>query len=99
VARLTYSVKEAASALGISQANAYRAVGANELPHVRIGKRILIPKVALQSLLDQRNDRWDAMEPSFDPEGGLAERGDRRGRGPGAPERGCTVGVPSSGGG
>jgi len=47
------TVEEAASALGIRRAFAYEAVTRNEIPHVRIGRRILIPRVALNRLLDQ----------------------------------------------
>jgi excisionase family DNA binding protein len=49
--RLTMTVEEAAAALGISQAFAYEAVTRNEIPHVRIGRRILIPRAALERLL------------------------------------------------
>ena len=49
--RLTYSVEEAALALGISRAGAYEAVQRGEIPHIRIGRRVLIPKSALHSLL------------------------------------------------
>jgi excisionase family DNA binding protein len=50
-ARLTMTVEEAAVALGISRAFAYEAVTRNEIPHVRIGRRILIPRAALERLL------------------------------------------------
>ena len=50
VQRLTYSVDEAAEALGVSRASAYEAVRRGEIPHIKIGKRILIPRSFLQSL-------------------------------------------------
>ena len=50
--RLTMTVEEAAVALGISRASAYEAVGRGEIPCIRIGRRILIPKVALEKLLN-----------------------------------------------
>ena len=50
--RLTMTVEEAATALGISRATAYEAVSRGEIPAIRIGRRILIPKVALEKLLD-----------------------------------------------
>ena len=50
--RLTMTVEEAATALGISRATAYEAVSRGEIPAIRIGRRILIPKVALAKLLD-----------------------------------------------
>ena len=51
VQRLTYSVDEAAEALGISRASAYEAIQRGEIPHIKIGKRILIPKIMLENLL------------------------------------------------
>jgi excisionase family DNA binding protein len=50
--RLTLTVDEAADALGISRAFAYKAVRRNEIPHVRIGRRILVPRAALGRLLN-----------------------------------------------
>ena len=50
--RLTMTVEEAAVVLGISRASAYDAVSRGEIPCIRIGRRILIPKVALERLLD-----------------------------------------------
>jgi excisionase family DNA binding protein len=50
--RLTYSVEEAATVLGISRAFAYEAVQRGDIPHLRIGRRILIPRSALQRLVD-----------------------------------------------
>ena len=54
--RLTMSVEEAAIALGISRTFAYEAVARGEIPCIRIGRRILIPKVALQRLLESAGD-------------------------------------------
>ncbi len=52
VQRLTMTVEEAAVGLGISRATAYDAVSRGEISCIRIGRRILIPKVALERLLD-----------------------------------------------
>ena len=41
--RLTYSVKEAAGLLGLSKNSAYQACLTGQIPHLKIGKRILIP--------------------------------------------------------
>lgn len=49
--RLTMSVEQAAAALGISRALAYDAVARGEIPCIRIGRRILIPRAALDRLL------------------------------------------------
>jgi excisionase family DNA binding protein len=52
-ARLTYTLTEAASRLGISRTLAYEAAHRGELPMCRIGRRVLIPRVALLRLLGQ----------------------------------------------
>lgn len=49
--RLTYGVKEAAELLGLSKNSAYQACLKGEIPHLKIGKRILIPIVQLERLL------------------------------------------------
>lgn len=45
--RLVWSVEEAAALLGISRAHAYELVARGELTHVRLGRRIVVPKRAL----------------------------------------------------
>lgn len=59
VNRLTLTVEEAAAALGISRAFAYEAVHRGEIPHVRIGRRILVPKAALEQLVDPSREDAD----------------------------------------
>ncbi len=54
--RLTMTVEEAAVVLGISRATPYDAVSRGEIPSIRIGRRILIPKVALERMLDGAGD-------------------------------------------
>jgi excisionase family DNA binding protein len=49
--RLTYSVEEAAKLLGIGRNQAYEAARTGKLPSIRIGKRILVPRAALDRLL------------------------------------------------
>ena len=51
VQRLTYTVDEAAEVLGISRTSAYEAIRKGEIPHIKIGKRILIPRVGVDELL------------------------------------------------
>jgi excisionase family DNA binding protein len=50
--RLTLTVEEAATALGISRAFAYESVRRGDIPHIKIGRRLLIPKAKLNELLD-----------------------------------------------
>ena len=49
--RVVFTVEEAAQLLGISRSFAYEAVQRGEIPSMRIGKRILVPKAALARLL------------------------------------------------
>jgi len=51
VERLVYSVDETAEQLGVNRKSVYDAVKRNELPHIRVGHRILVPKVALDRLM------------------------------------------------
>ncbi|MFZ0173013.1 MAG: helix-turn-helix domain-containing protein [Acidimicrobiales bacterium] len=50
--RLVYTVEEAAKLLGISRTFAYEAVQRGDIPSMRIGRRILVPKAALTRLLE-----------------------------------------------
>jgi len=49
--KLTFSVREAAEALGVSRNSAYSGVLRGDIPHVKVGKRILVPRRALEELL------------------------------------------------
>jgi excisionase family DNA binding protein len=53
--RLTWTVTEAAKLLGISRASAYEAAHRGELPVRVIGRRLLVPRVALLRLLGERS--------------------------------------------
>jgi len=48
---LTMSVEEAARTLGISRGSAYTHARDGSLPTIRLGKRLLVPKAALDKLL------------------------------------------------
>ena len=47
----TMTVEEAARELGIGRNAAYDAARTGQLPSIRIGKRILIPRAALDRML------------------------------------------------
>lgn len=49
---MTLSVGQAASALGISRALAYELVRRGELPQLRLGRRIVIPRRAIVRLVE-----------------------------------------------
>jgi excisionase family DNA binding protein len=48
---LVLTVKKAAELLGIGVNSAYEAVARGELPHIRIGRSIRIPRAALERFL------------------------------------------------
>ena len=45
------TVEEASEILRISRNGAYEAVKRGEIPSIRIGRRVLIPRVALEKML------------------------------------------------
>ena len=49
--KLTYSVAEVARLLGLSVNSTYGAVRQKEIPSIRVGRRIFIPRVALEAML------------------------------------------------
>jgi excisionase family DNA binding protein len=51
VKRLTVSVEESAQMLGISRALAYELVRKNEIPSIKLGRRLVVPLAALLRLL------------------------------------------------
>jgi excisionase family DNA binding protein len=50
--KLTVTVEEAARLLGIGRNSAYEAVRRGEIPAIRLGKRFLVPKAALERMLN-----------------------------------------------
>lgn len=50
--RATYTVEQAAALLGISRNHAYELVARGDLPVIRLGRRLLVPKAALQKKLE-----------------------------------------------
>jgi excisionase family DNA binding protein len=49
--RATLTVEEAAVVMGIGRSAAYAAAQCGDLPVVRIGRRLLVPKAALERML------------------------------------------------
>ena len=48
---MVVAVPEAARLLGISRTHAYELVARGELAHLRLGRRIVIPKHAIETML------------------------------------------------
>lgn len=55
--RLTYTVEEAAKLMGISRPTAYLGVKRGEIFTVKIGRRLLVPRVALERMLSGQNQQ------------------------------------------
>ena len=51
IQRMTVTVQEAATILGVGRNKAYEAARSGEIPTVRIGRRLLVPLAALERLL------------------------------------------------
>ncbi len=49
--RLTLSVHEASNLLGLGRGSVYEAIRTGQIPSIRVGRRILIPRAALERLL------------------------------------------------
>lgn len=62
MAELTYNVKEAAQVLGVSTDIIYDLCSRSELPHRRLGRRIVIPKIALEEWLRKAADEVKPVE-------------------------------------
>ena len=54
--RRALTVTQAAEMLGISRALAYELVARHELPAIRLGRRIIIPRHAIDAMLDGWNN-------------------------------------------
>ena len=50
--RETLTVEEAAKVLGVGRNTAYEAVRRGEIPSIRVGRRLVVPKAALERMLE-----------------------------------------------
>jgi excisionase family DNA binding protein len=60
--RLTYTILEAAKALGVGKGKAYEMARTGQLPVLRFGKRLVVPRYALEQMLKQAGNN----KPPFD---------------------------------
>lgn len=54
------SVEEAGKMLGLSRGSAYQAAAAGEIPTIRIGRRLLVPRARLEALLGESHEQASA---------------------------------------
>jgi excisionase family DNA binding protein len=56
----TMSIPDAAAYLGIGRSAAYEAARSGELPVIRLGRRLLVPRVALERMLAECSPSFEA---------------------------------------
>jgi excisionase family DNA binding protein len=64
VDRLTYTVTETARALGISRSYCYELVQQGVLPFLRLGRRRVVPRRALEDYVAQQTRRPGDVDPA-----------------------------------
>ena len=62
--KLTYNVEETGKALGLSRASAYKAVHDGSIPTIRLGRRLVVPRVQLEKLLNGRSEGTPDAKPT-----------------------------------
>lgn len=66
--RLALTPREVAEALGVSVPHVYRLIARGEIPARKLGRRLVVPSVALMSLLDvPRPASGGGGEPAVEP--------------------------------
>jgi excisionase family DNA binding protein len=55
--KLTFTVEEAGRMLGVSRNTAYACARSGELPVVKLGTRLVVPKAALMRMLEGTGQR------------------------------------------
>ncbi len=53
IERLTLTIEETAKVLGIGRQLAYDRVKTGEIPVIKVGRRLLVPRRALEKLLEE----------------------------------------------
>ena len=61
--RMTVTVEEAAELLGIGRSTAYLAVKSGDLPTIRLGRRLLVPRVQIDRMLGLNDERPEEASP------------------------------------
>jgi excisionase family DNA binding protein len=72
---LVMSVEEAAEALSISRTLCYQAIHRQEIPSIRLGNRILVPRFALEQMLATKRSDLAVTGPLPEPEIPVTKKG------------------------
>jgi len=62
--KLTLNVNEVSICLGIGRNSVYEAIARGEIPVIRVGKRLLVPKVAFEKWLSGESQALTVQKPS-----------------------------------
>ena len=65
---MTYTVEEAARLLGVSRGVGYEAARRGELPTIKLGRRLLVPKAVLERMLGLNLDESPAGNGALEKE-------------------------------
>jgi excisionase family DNA binding protein len=65
--RRTISVQEAGRRLGVSKSSAYKAARAGQIPTLKIGKLLLVPEQAFESLFSPSVAKWPPTQACGPP--------------------------------
>lgn len=60
--RITLTVDQVSVLLGVSRVSAYEGVKSGEIPSIRVGRRILVPRAALERMLAEAGQGKDSDE-------------------------------------
>lgn len=63
--RVVLTVEETRAQLGLSRGLIYAAIQRGEIPSIRVGRRILIPRAALDHLLSWHINRQEKTQPDI----------------------------------
>lgn len=86
----TYTIDQVAEMLGVGRKLVYESCDRKEIPHLRLGRKIVFPKAAIDRWLDSAGDVQDA-EPVASKSSRTSARADvRRSAGQCAPSRKTT---------
>ena len=55
--RLVFSARQASELLGLSRNSIYKGIATGEIYSIRVGKRILIPRLSLEAMLAQKANK------------------------------------------
>jgi excisionase family DNA binding protein len=65
-ASLTLTVEQAATLLSISRTHAYELVRRHELPALKLGRRVVIPRIAVETMVERASTAasTNGLEPA-----------------------------------